>query len=148
MLPNKTVFCLFRQHEFNQLCRIRQPNPKLLRENLIINILLLHIYLLQYFDDFHKAGKYWPGRKMFKYNDNRSSNGFLNSFVLNMQITSFCFKNDHFIAQVEIRQKTFDNHINLALKTEKQDINYLNYNNALWDSFGFHIAQVGNILRN
>ena len=38
--------------------------------------------------------------------------------------------------------------MNLMLETEKQGINYLNYNNALWDCFGFHIAQVSNILLN
>ena len=39
-------------------------------------------------------------------------------------------------------------YMNLTLKTEKHEMNYLNYSNALWDCFGFHIAQVGNILLN
>ena len=30
MLPNPATYCLFRQYEFKQLCRIRQSNPKLL----------------------------------------------------------------------------------------------------------------------
>ena len=38
--------------------------------------------------------------------------------------------------------------MNLTLKTEKQEINYLNYSNPLWDCFEFHIAQVGNMLQN
>ena len=32
------------------------------------------------------------------------------------------------------------------LKTEKQEMYYLNYHNALWHCFGFHIAQIGNML--
>ena len=35
--------------------------------------------------------------------------------------------------------------MNLTLITEKQKMNYLNYINAPWDCFGFHITQVGNI---
>ena len=44
--------------------------------------------------------------------------------------------------------KKFNNYTNLPLKTEKQEMSYLNYNNALWDSFKFHIAQIGNMLPN
>ena len=36
--------------------------------------------------------------------------------------------------------------MNLILKIEKQKNNYLNYSKAVWDCFGFHIAQVGNII--
>ena len=42
--------------------------------------------------------------------------------------------------------KNFNICMNLTLKTKKQEMNYLNYSNALWDCLGFHIAQVGNIL--
>ena len=35
--------------------------------------------------------------------------------------------------------------MSLKLKTEKQDMSYLNYSNALRDCFGFHIAESGNI---
>ena len=45
---------------------------------------------------------------------------FLNSFVLNMQITSFCFKNDNLFCYSG------------TLITEKQEMNYLNESNALW----------------
>ena len=38
--------------------------------------------------------------------------------------------------------------MNLKLKIEKQEINYLNYSNALWAYFEFHTAQVGNMLPN
>ena len=38
--------------------------------------------------------------------------------------------------------------MNLTLKTEKREIHYLNYHNALWDCFGSHIAQIGNMLLN
>ena len=31
--------------------------------------------------------------------------------------------------------------MNLTLKTEKQEMNYLNYSNASWDCFGLNIAQ-------
>ena len=34
------------------------------------------------------------------------------------------------------------------LKTEKQEMYYLNYHNALWDCFWFHIAQIGNMVPN
>ena len=40
--------------------------------------------------------------------------------------------------------KNFNNDTNF----EKQEMNYLNYSNALWDCFRFHIAQVGNMLSN
>ena len=33
--------------------------------------------------------------------------------------------------------------MNLTLKSEKQEMNYLNYSNALWDCFAFHI--LGNV---
>ena len=36
--------------------------------------------------------------------------------------------------------------MNLTLKTEKQEINYFNYSNALLGCFGFHIFLVGNML--
>ena len=38
--------------------------------------------------------------------------------------------------------------MNLTFKIEKQEINYLYYSNALWDCFGFHMAQIGNMLPN
>ena len=38
--------------------------------------------------------------------------------------------------------------MHLTLKTGKQEMNYLNYSNASWDCFGFHVAQVGNTLPN
>ena len=44
--------------------------------------------------------------------------------------------------------KNVNKYMNLTLKTEKHEMNYWNYSNALWDCFGFHIAQVGNILLN
>ena len=37
MLSNPEIFCLISQHELKQLCRIRQPNPKLLHANLIFS---------------------------------------------------------------------------------------------------------------
>ena len=44
--------------------------------------------------------------------------------------------------------QNFDDRMNLTLKTEKQEMNYLNYSYALWDRFIFHIAQVRNMLLN
>ena len=38
--------------------------------------------------------------------------------------------------------------MNLTVKIEKQDMNYLNYSYALWDCFEFHMDQVGNMLPN
>ena len=34
------------------------------------------------------------------------------------------------------------------LKTEKQEMYYLNNHNTLWDCFGCHIAQIDNMLPN
>ena len=42
----------------------------------------------------------------------------------------------------------FNNYSNLMLKTEKQEMYYLNYQNALWDCFGIHVVQIGNMLPN
>ena len=36
--------------------------------------------------------------------------------------------------------------MNITLKTEKQEMNYMNHSYALWDCFEFHIAQFGNML--
>ena len=63
-----------------------------------------------------------------------------------MQSSSFFFsKMTICIAIVEISP---DSSMNLRFKTEKQEIIILNYSDALWNCFGFHIAQVGNILVN
>ena len=37
--------------------------------------------------------------------------------------------------------------MNWTFKTEKQEMNYLNYSNASCDCFGFHITQVANIAK-
>ena len=74
---------------------------------------------------------------------------FLNSFVVNMQITFVLFtKNDKMYCHGTNTSKNFKNYMNLMLKTEKQEMNYLNYNNALWDRFAFHIAQVCKMMLN
>ena len=44
--------------------------------------------------------------------------------------------------------QNFNNYTNLKLKTAKPEMYYSNYYNALWDCFGFHIAQIGNMLPN
>ena len=44
--------------------------------------------------------------------------------------------------------QNFNNYTNWTLKTEKQEMYYLNYHDALWDCFGFHIAQISNMLPN
>ena len=38
--------------------------------------------------------------------------------------------------------------MNLLVKIENQEIDYLNYSRELWGCFAFHIAQVGNMLPN
>ena len=50
------------------------------------------------------------------------------------------------IATLKINPITSMIALNLTPKTEKQEMHYLNYHNALWDCFGFHIAQIGNML--
>ena len=65
-----------------------------------------------------------------------------------MQITLFYFKNDKMYCHCTNTSKNFNNHINLTLKVDKQEMNYSNYSNASWDCFEFHIAQVGNMLPN
>ena len=59
--------------------------------------------------------------------------GFLNSFVFNMKITLFHFKNDKTNYHCTNKSQNFNNYTNLTLKTEKQQMLYLNYHNALWD---------------
>ena len=63
-----------------------------------------------------------------------------------MQTTLFYFKTVLCIATVQIYQKL--KYMNWTLKTEKQEMNYLNYINALCDCFEFLIAQVDNMLPN
>ena len=75
--------------------------------------------------------------------------GFLNSFVLNMQISLFHFKNAKTCCHCTKKKfQNFNDYTNLTLKTEKQEMHYLNYHNAMWDCFKFHIAQIGKMLPN
>ena len=52
MLPNLAIFCPFSQHEFKQLCQIRQPNPKFLSENKIINSWIFSFCTFIYYNIF------------------------------------------------------------------------------------------------
>ena len=52
---------------------------------------------------------------------------FLNSIVLNMQITLFHFKNDKPYCHCTNKSPNFNNNTNLTLKTDKQKTYYLNY---------------------
>ena len=65
-----------------------------------------------------------------------------------MQIILFYFKNDTIYYRGTHTSKHLNNYMNSTLKTEKQEMNYLNYSNALCDWFGFHIAQISNMLPN
>ena len=65
-----------------------------------------------------------------------------------MQITLFHFKSDKTYCHCTNKSQNFNNYMNLMLKTEKQEMYYLNNHNALWDCFGFHVAQIGSMLPN
>ena len=65
-----------------------------------------------------------------------------------MQITLFHFKNDKAYCPCTNKSQNFNNYTKLTLKTEKQEMYYLNYNNSFCDCFGFHIAHIGNMLPN
>ena len=67
---------------------------------------LLHLYLLQYFDDFHQGGK--KNTDLVERFLNNSRFLTVNSFVLNMQI-HFVTKIIICIAIVEIHPKTLMN---------------------------------------
>ena len=68
-------------------------------------------------------------------------NGFLNSFVSNMQIAlSYFQKMIKHVAIAQIHLKKLKKYMNLTPKMEKQEINYLNYSNTLWDYVEFYIA--------
>ena len=74
--------------------------------------------------------------------------GFLNYFVLNLQIYLFHSKNDKQYCHYTNKFQNFNSYTNLTLKTAKQEMCYLKYHNALWDCFEFQIAQIGNMLPN
>ena len=65
-----------------------------------------------------------------------------------MQITLLHFRNDKSYCNCTKKFKNFNDYTDLKLKTAKQEMHYLNYHNALWGCFGFHIAQIGNMLPN
>ena len=65
-----------------------------------------------------------------------------------MQITLLCFKNDNLYCHSRNTSKNYYNYMNLTFKTEKEEMNYLNYSKTLWDYFGYYITQVGNVLPN
>ena len=65
-----------------------------------------------------------------------------------MRITLFHFKTDKTYCHCTNKSQNYNNYTNLTLKSEKQEMYYLNYHNALWDCLGFHIAQIGNMLPN
>ena len=107
----------------------------------------MHIYLIQYFNKISPGGKSIDlVEKVIKQQLNLTD--FLNSFVLDMQITLLHFKNDKTYCHCTNKSQNFSNYKNLMLKTEKQEMHYLNYHNALWDCFRFHIAQISNMLPN
>ena len=66
---------------------------------------------------------------------------FHNSFVLNMQLFFVSKKKIKKDCHCTNKSENFNNYMNLMFKTEKQEMSHLNYHNALWDCFGFHIAQ-------
>ena len=57
-----------------------------------------------------------------------------------MQISLFYFKTCKTYCHSTNTSKTLNNHMNLKIKLKKQEMNELNYSNALWNCFEFQIA--------
>ena len=110
ILPN-SMTCLFRQHDFMQLCRIRQPNPKFIRGNWIINSGMFSFFTLIYYDIL----------KFFTWQKNIRPSG----KILNILIYFIYSKMIKGIAIVQIQPKTLIIIWILRIKIEKQEMNYL-----------------------